>query len=160
MKNWIKVLLGTFAGALVGALLPAHTEFLETAVRFLFELAVNFGKYIFIPLVFFSFAIEVYELYRQKLLRKTFGRALAFWSVVTAAAVLFAAVLTLLLSPQRLSHIVPESEVFEVPPLSDFLLSVIPANMLSVFFNPYGILFPVIVLALFMYNRVASQKVV
>lgn len=164
MKNWIKVLSGTVAGALIGALLPAHTEFLETAIRFLFQLAVNFGKYIFIPLVFFSFAIEVYELYRQKLLRKTFGRALAFWSAVTVSAVLFAAVLTLLLSPQRLSHIVPESEVFEVPPLSDFLLSVIPSNMLGVFFNPYGILFPVIVLAFFIglnlsFDRLATKSI-
>lgn len=72
MKNWMKVLLGAFLGSVIGAFLPAKVEFLHGLVRFFFDLSVNFGKYIFVPLVFFSLVIEVYEMYRQKTLKNFF----------------------------------------------------------------------------------------
>ena len=164
MKNWIKVLLGAFLGAGIGAVLPAKVEFLHGLTRFFFDLSVNFGKYIFIPLVFFSLVIEVYEMYRQKTLKKIFLRGLAFTGGVSLLAVLFGTALTLLLSPQRLSHIIPEAEVYRVPGLSDFLLSFVPSDMIRVFFNPYGILFPVVVLAFLIgvnlsFDRLATKSI-
>ena len=164
MKNWIKVLLGAFLGAGIGAVLPAKVEFLHGLTRFFFDLSVNFGKYIFIPLVFFSLVIEVYEMYRQKTLKKIFLRGLAFTGGVSLLAVLFGTALTLLLSPQRLSHIIPEAEVYRVPGLSDFLLSFVPSDMIRVFFNPYGILFPVVVLTFLIgvnlsFDRLATKSI-
>lgn len=160
----MKVLLGAFLGSGIGVLLPAKINFLYEVIRFFFELSVNFAKYVFIPLVFFSFVIEVYEMYRQKLLKKIFLRALAFTGGVSLLAVFFGMALTLLLSPQRLSYIIPEAEVYQIPGLTDFLLSFVPSEMVRVFFNPYGILFPIIVLAFLIginlsFDRLATKAI-
>lgn len=164
MKNWMKVLLGAFLGSVIGAFLPAKVEFLHGLVRFFFDLSVNFGKYIFVPLVFFSLVIEVYEMYRQKTLKKIFLRSLAFTGAVALLAVLFGMTLTLILSPQRLSHIIPEAEVYRVPELADFFLSFVPSDMIQVFFNPYGILFPAVILAFLIgvnlsFDRLATKSI-
>lgn len=164
MRNWIKVLLGAIIGSILGILLPVESEFTGKLVAFLSEISINFGKYVFIPTVFFSFVIEVYEMYRQKMLKKIFVLGFSYLGVISLIAALFAVALTLGLSPQRLSHIVPEASIYQVPNLPDFFLSFMPADMIKVFFNPYGIIFPLLILAFLLglnlsFDRLATKSI-
>ncbi|MDR1898546.1 MAG: dicarboxylate/amino acid:cation symporter [Treponema sp.] len=62
MKVWIKLLIGSLLGILVGFFLPADNQSLVSAITWLEALAIRIGRYAVVPILFFSLTIAIYEL--------------------------------------------------------------------------------------------------
>jgi Na+/H+-dicarboxylate symporter len=62
MKVWLKLLMGSILGVLLGGLLPADNHELSDALVWLAELAIRIGRYAVAPIILFSLIMAVYEL--------------------------------------------------------------------------------------------------
>ncbi|MCL2441313.1 MAG: hypothetical protein FWD14_06200 [Treponema sp.] len=61
MKVWVKLLIGSILGMLIGFLLP-NNEAVFAAFQWLEKLALGIGRYAVIPVLVFSLTVAVYEL--------------------------------------------------------------------------------------------------
>lgn len=71
MKVWLKYLIGIALGILTAVLLPPGTAQAESALNFIVEIVVRFGRYTLLPLLFFSVATAFFKLQEDRLLLKT-----------------------------------------------------------------------------------------
>lgn len=66
MKLWIKYLIGCLLGFLAATVIPTEVLQSKGILEFLTTLSINAGRYILIPLLFFSVTIAVYNLRETK----------------------------------------------------------------------------------------------
>ena len=102
MKVWLKLLIGSFLGMLLGFLIPSDNITLSNNIAWLVEFVIRIGRYCLVPVLVFSLTIAVYEL-RQD------GR---FWSLLlktalvlilsSAFVVSLGIVVTLIFTPSRI----------------------------------------------------------
>lgn len=71
MKLWIKFLIGSLIGIACAFILPAGNAAVEKAVKFIAEIAVRFGRYITIPILFFTAITAFNKLRDTHILVKT-----------------------------------------------------------------------------------------
>lgn len=71
MKLWIKYLIGALFGAVFAFILPLGNEQVAAAVSFVTEIVVRFGRYMVVPVVFFTAVIAFNRLRDTKMLFKT-----------------------------------------------------------------------------------------
>ena len=71
MKLWIKYLIGALFGAAFAFILPFGNEQVAAAVSFVTEIIVRFGRYMVVPVVFFTAVIAFNRLRDTKMLFKT-----------------------------------------------------------------------------------------
>lgn len=71
MKLWIKYLIGALFGAAFAFILPLGNEQVAAAVSFVTEIIVRFGRYMVVPVVFFTAVIAFNRLRDTKMLFKT-----------------------------------------------------------------------------------------
>ena len=71
MKVWIKYLIGSVLGIIAAFILPMHIPALESTLVTLSEIAIRFGRYALIPLVFFGTAMSLFNLRHKKHILKT-----------------------------------------------------------------------------------------
>ena len=71
MKLWIKYLIGALFGAAFAFILPLGNEQVAAAVSFVTEIVVRFGRYMVVPVVFFTAVIAFNRLRDSKALTKT-----------------------------------------------------------------------------------------
>ena len=71
MKLWIKYLNGALFGAAFAFILPLGNEQVAAAVSFVTEIIVRFGRYMVVPVVFFTAVIAFNRLRDTKMLFKT-----------------------------------------------------------------------------------------
>ncbi len=71
MKVWIKYLIGIALGVLSALILPLDTAAGTSALNFLTELFVRFGRYIVVPAVFFTAVVSVGKLRNSRLFFRT-----------------------------------------------------------------------------------------
>lgn len=87
MKVWIKYLIGIALGVLTAVLLPVDSVAGQSAITFLTELFVRFGRYLVIPVVFTTGIVAINKLRTSKLLVKstlwTFGFIVASSVILT-----------------------------------------------------------------------------
>ncbi|MDR1248531.1 MAG: dicarboxylate/amino acid:cation symporter [Treponema sp.] len=62
MKVWLKLLIGSLLGVLLGWLLPNDNPQLLSILNWLCEIAVRIGRYGTVPILIFSLTIAIYEL--------------------------------------------------------------------------------------------------
>lgn len=72
MKIWIKYLLGCILGIISALLLPTDNLVLQKAIAYLTDFAIRFGRYMLLPLLFFSMTISVCNLREENKLLKVF----------------------------------------------------------------------------------------
>ncbi|MDR2796403.1 MAG: cation:dicarboxylase symporter family transporter, partial [Spirochaetaceae bacterium] len=82
MKVWVKLIIGSIAGLLLGFLLPENHPAMVDAFSFLQNLSISIGRYTALPIVVFSLTIGIYEL-RQD------GK---FWSLLGSTFLLIAGI--------------------------------------------------------------------
>ena len=70
MKIWIKYLLGCILGIIAALILPTENLVLQRVIAFLTDFAIRFGRYMLLPLLFFSMTISVCNLREDKKLLK------------------------------------------------------------------------------------------
>ena len=71
MKLWIKYLIGAFIGILCALILPVQNPKLQEAIAFITEITIRFGRYMVIPVLFFTAVTAFNRLRDTKLLVKT-----------------------------------------------------------------------------------------
>ncbi|MCR5495957.1 MAG: cation:dicarboxylase symporter family transporter [Treponema sp.] len=71
MKVWFKYLIASLLGIACAFILPANNELVSKGINFITELVVRFGRYMIVPLVFFTTIIAFNRLRENKLLFKT-----------------------------------------------------------------------------------------
>jgi Na+/H+-dicarboxylate symporter len=165
MKVWVKLLIGSILGMIIGFLLP-NSESVLSAFIWLEKLALGVGRYAVIPVLVFSLTIAVYEL---RLDGQFWPMVLKHVIFIVAAAifVIFSGILfTTLYSPERIQQMdtVAHLEILSLN-VSDNILELFPSNMFSVLAGSGIYLFPVCVLAFFVgmglnYDRNYSKPVI
>lgn len=164
MKIWLKLLIGALLGTLLGLLLPSGAR-TDGALDLLFELAVRGGRYIFLPLIFFSVPVAVFELYEDKKLGSILGKAALISVVSVFAASVLGAAGAFILRPDRIPLV---SEVSTVEPLAsagDILLGLFPKNAFQALTAGGDSLAPLFILAVilglaFSFDQAVTKPVI
>ena len=73
MKVWLKFLIGSILGAICALVLPFENKALFSFLELVTEIVIRFGRYMVIPLMFFTAVIAFNRLRDTKLLIKTFN---------------------------------------------------------------------------------------
>ena len=71
MKIWIKYVLACILGSLAAFLLPLNVASVQKTIDFLTEMSIRFGRYMLVPLLFFSMVLAIYKLRNKENLFKT-----------------------------------------------------------------------------------------
>lgn len=73
MKVWIKYLIGIVIGLASAFILPMDNASVSSAVSFILDIFIRFGRYIVVPLVFFTGIVAVNKLRSSKLIIRASG---------------------------------------------------------------------------------------
>ncbi len=164
MKIWFKLLLGTLLGSLLGFVLsPSGSG--ATLMHYLGKVSLHFGRYLVMPIMFFSLLVAVYELRLQRKVLQTFRLAFLYGISVTAGMVVLGVILVLILSPERIPIIATPQIPLQIPPFRDLILRLLPTNAFLVFVEQGDYLFPILFLAFVIglnltYDRQIARSVI
>jgi Na+/H+-dicarboxylate symporter len=149
MKVWVKLVVGSIFGLIIGFLLPENPAVLG-ALTFLKTLAIGVGRYTALPIIVFSLTIGIYELRQDgkfwRLLARTFFAIICISIFLIASGI----AVTLLFSPGRIPVLIEHQseDIFFSP--GQNLLDIFPSNMLFTLFNDGVYIFPLCVFAFFL----------
>lgn len=87
MKLWLKYLIGAVLGIAFALILPLNSAGSAAALSFITDIVIRFGRYIVVPLIFFTAMTAINKLRDTRMLLKT-----GMWTVVITVA--SAAILT------------------------------------------------------------------
>ena len=164
MKVWIKLLIGSILGIVLGFFTPEHQQLLDALV-WLEQFALQIGRYAIIPVLVFSLTIGVFEL-RQD------GR---FWPLVfknflliagVSVFIVFAGVFATFVFPPTRIPILAEEQIDIIQlDITGNIKELFPYNMFSVLAGDGVYLFPVCVFAFFFgmglsYDKSYSKPVI
>jgi aerobic C4-dicarboxylate transport protein len=146
VKIWIKLLIGSVVGIILGLLLPAAGGSMDV-VGFLSRLVIQIGRYVVFPLTFFGLVIGTYELKREKKLGPVYGRLVLFLLGSGLLLVLIGIGSLLAFSPERIPIIVEREAALRLPGLRETLLGLFPENLFQALIGSGSVLLPVLFLA-------------
>lgn len=165
MKVWVKLLIGSLLGGVLGWFLPSDNAVITGILGWLQEMGMRVGRYAAAPMLVFSLTIAVYELRED-------GR---FWGLVAQTALMIigiGAFMMLLgigviyLAPAIRIPILAVEQVADIGfnPLEG-ITALFPGNMVSVLAGDGGYLFPLCGFAFFMglglsYSRSVAKPVI
>ncbi|MDR1949704.1 MAG: cation:dicarboxylase symporter family transporter [Spirochaetaceae bacterium] len=165
MKVWLKLLIGSLLGLLLGFLLPQDNETITGALRWLEELALRIGRYGVIPVLVFSLTIGIYELRQDG---RLWGLIFRSFLVMAGSAVFVIAagiMVTLFFPPARIPILIEEQIETIRLGVADNVLDMFPSNMLAVLGSEGVYLFPICIFAFFLgmglsYDRNYTKPVI
>lgn len=141
----MRLLISSALAVLAGIIAALFIPFGEGASAFMAQfaqLSLNIGRYVVFPLVFFSLAIAVCKLRREKLLLRTILTAAASIAGTTVLLVLIAVLITMIFSPSRIPLIVETQSLFNMEDQTGSLLAIFPQNMFTIFTGGSNVLLP------------------
>jgi aerobic C4-dicarboxylate transport protein len=147
VKIWIKLLIGSIIGVLLGVFVPASGRSMEV-FSYLSRLLIQVGRYVVFPLVFFSVMAGTYELRREKRMLPVYGRIVLYLVLAAVLLVVVGMVTLLVFSPERIPIIVEQQRSFQLPTLQETLLSLFPSNLFQALVGSGNLLLPVMLVAL------------
>lgn len=162
MKIWLKYLIAAVVGAAAGLVIPAGNGAALDAVA---GIALNVGRYMLFPLMFFSVAVASFELHEEHKLARLWGRTTLYSVVTVIAFTLLGLAGAFLFSPGRIPLASDASiRVEALPGFLGILGSVIPGDAFAGLATA-GFLLPVTLLATilglgFAFDRTATKPVV
>jgi len=164
MKIWMKLLIAAVLGSALGLLLPPSGP-TERVLGILLDLAVRVGRYTFLPLVFFSVPIAVFELYEDKRLGPLVGKTALISVVSVFAAAILGSAGAFLLRPDRIPLVSESSAIAPISSASDILLGIFPRNAFMALVSGGDGLAPLLILAVilglaFSFDQAATKPVV
>lgn len=146
MKIWIKILVGSIIGIVLGALLPG-SEGVREVFDYLTRLSIQMGRYVVFPLAFFGLLIGTHELRRERVMLPVYGRLALYLVGSTLLLVLVGMLTVLLFAPERVPIIVEEEQAQRLPGLGQMLLSLFPENLFQALVGAGSLLLPLLFLA-------------
>jgi len=141
MKLWISSVLAILAGTIAALFIPFGDSAQAILLKYS-DLALNIGRYIIFPLVFFSLAIAVCKLRREKSLLRTILFTTVYMVGATFLLVLIGVIITLIYSPTRIPLIVETQTVFNLSDQANSLIMIFPQNMFTVLTGSSNVLLP------------------
>ncbi|MDR2403205.1 MAG: cation:dicarboxylase symporter family transporter [Spirochaetaceae bacterium] len=150
MKVWLKLLIGSLLGILLGFLLPRDNETITGALRWFEELALRIGRYGVVPVLVFSLAIGIYELRQDS---KFWGIIFRSFLVMAGSGLFVIAagiMVTLFFPPARIPILIEEQVEAISLGVRESVLDLFPSNMFAVLGSEGLYLFPVYVFAFFL----------
>jgi aerobic C4-dicarboxylate transport protein len=146
MKIWIKILIGSVIGILLGLFLPVGPKSMEI-FDYLSRLFIQIGRYVLFPLAFFSLAIGTFELKRERMILSVYGRIVLYLLASAVILVVVGIVSVLIFSPQRIPIPVAQETATRLPGIRETLVGIFPSNLFQVFVGSGQILLPLALLA-------------
>ena len=146
MKIWIKILIGSILGVLLGIFLPGTEKAMEL-IAFVNRLFFQIGRYVVFPLVFFALIAGTYELKREKKIFRVYGRTVLYLLLATALLIIVGMVTVLVFSPERIPIIVEQEQAVRLPGLKETLLGLFPENLFQVLVGSGSIMLPLVLFA-------------
>jgi aerobic C4-dicarboxylate transport protein len=165
MKVWLKLLIGSCLGVVIGLYLPADFHIMGVDIAWLGDLAIRIGRYCLAPILVFSLTIAVYELRQDgqfwSLVLKTFLVIIFSSAFIISAGIL----ITLFFPPSRIPILIEEQAEAITLNTSESILQLFPSNMFTAVFGERISLLPVLVFAFFLgmglsYDRNYSKPVI
>ncbi len=145
MKIWIRFLVGSVIGVILGVWLPESGGDSAQLFGAVAAFVINIGRYLLFPLLFFGITIGVYELVQQRAMLRIYLKMIGLIVATSAAMILLGALGVLFLSPARVPPIFQEAPLLTLPTLSDLLFRVFPRNLFLIFAEDGNFLLPVAV---------------
>lgn len=159
MKIWLKLLLGIAAGILAGIFFPDKWSNI-IIIEQLSTVAINLGRYILFPLVFFSVATGIHTLIHKKRVLGVINRTVLYMIITSALLSLFGTISVLLLSPERIPVFIQESSRMKLPGFHETILSIFPRNFFEVIFQNGNQILPIFVMAVLIGFNMNFDKVI
>jgi Na+/H+-dicarboxylate symporter len=162
MKIWLKYLIAAVVGTAAGLVIPAGDG---VALDALAAIALNVGRYMLFPLMFFSVAVASFELHEDRKLARVWGRTILYSVVTVMAFALLGLAGAFLFSPGRIPLTSDASiHVEALPGFLGILGAVIPGDAFAALASA-GFLLPITLLATIMglgfaFDRTATKPVV
>lgn len=165
MKVWVKLLIGSLLGALLGWFLPSDNQTVMTVLTRLEEIGIGIGRYTVAPILIFSLTIAVYELRQDglfwRLVLQTF-----LVIVLSTLFVILVGITVIYLAPTIRIPILTGAQVAvaSLDPLEN-ITDLFPSNMFSVLAGDGAYFFPICIFAFFLgmglsYDRSFSKPVI
>jgi Na+/H+-dicarboxylate symporter len=159
MKIWLKLLLGIAAGILAALFFPDKLSNI-LVIEQLSTVAINIGRYIIFPLVFFSVATGIHTLIQKKRVFGVLSRTVLYMIIASALLSVFGTVSVLLLSPERIPVFIQESSRMNLPGFYETILSIFPRNFFEAIFQNGNHILPVFVMAVLIGFNMNFDKVI
>jgi Na+/H+-dicarboxylate symporter len=165
MKVWIKLLIGSILGVVLGALLPQDSPRLIEALAWLEMLAVNIGRYALIPVLFFSLTMGIYKLRQDNRFWGLVLRTFIVMAAGSALIIVLGIVVTLIFPPGRVPIQIEEQVNAITLGVDKNIAGLFPANSLSALTGAGEYILPVCLFAFFLgmglsYERNYSKPVI
>ena len=144
MKVWIKYLIGVALGVLAAFLLPTDNAAFFSFVSFLSDLFIRMGRYIVLPLVFFTAIVALNNLRNSKLLWRTAGWT---FSIIILSSLLLTAVgmisILLVKLPRIPITVDVASDIYKIS-VKNMLFSLFPESAFSAILEGSFLLVPIV----------------
>jgi Na+/H+-dicarboxylate symporter len=165
MKVWVKLLIGSILGLVLGFLLPRDNQTVIEALAWLEGIAIRIGRYTAIPVLVFSMTIGIYELRQDggfwgMILRSFLMMIGAAFFVITAGIAA-----TLFFPPGRIPILIEEQVETVSLGIQTNVGELFSSNMFNALVTDGIYLFPVYVFAFFLgiglsYDRSYTKLVI
>ncbi|MFP3042370.1 dicarboxylate/amino acid:cation symporter [Treponema primitia] len=165
MKVWLKLLIGSLLGVLLGYLLPNDNQRILSILSWLERIAIRIGRYGTVPILIFSLTIAIYELRQDgqfwRLILRSFLLILGSAVFVVASGIM----VTMIFPPDRIPIQIDEQVELISLNVSEAALELFPSNMFSALFSDGVYLLPLCVFAFFLgmglsYDRNYTKPVI
>ncbi len=159
MKIWLKLLIGIAAGILAGLFIPNVWSDVRIIEQISY-LAVNLGRYILFPLIFFSAVTGIHTLTQKKKVLAVAVRTTVYMVIVSAVLSVLGTVSVLLLAPERIPVFIQESSKITLPGFYETLLAIFPRNFFAAAVQNGNQILPVFIMAVLIGFNLNFDKVV
>ena len=143
MKLWMRILIGSVIGIVLGLYLPLAGGDSLIVMGRIAEIVISIGRYALFPLALFGVMIGVFELRADRIAGKVYGRAFLTILATSFSMVVVGTLVVLLLAPRRIPPIFQEALIPSLPAIPELLLSVFPKNLFAVFAQSGSYLLPI-----------------
>ena len=140
MKIWIKYLAGIIVGIAFALIAPQQNVAFSDGVKYLSDIAIQFGRYALYPVLFFSFTIAVYELRESKTLFHLGGITTAIIIITTILLAVTGLITVLIRNPSRIPIFVEGASEIEKIGLKESFKQLFPSSAFEAFTNGLFIL--------------------
>jgi Na+/H+-dicarboxylate symporter len=135
MKIWIKYIVGILAGIAFAVIVPTQNPAFASAIQYLSDLAVQFGRYSVYPVLFFSFTIGVYELRESKSLFRLGAITTGVIIITTILLAVIGLISVLIANPSRIPIFVEGATGAATVGIAESFRQLFPSSAFEVFTN-------------------------
>ena len=140
MKIWIKYLIGSVLGIIIAAISSSDSAFLNAAVDFAANIAIQFGRYSLYPVLFFGFTVSISKLRESRSLLKLSIYIAVFIILSSLLAALLGLISISISSPPRIPIFVEETSSVENLGVMESFLRLFPSSAFEAFMDGLYIL--------------------